>query len=74
MHDAELIGAIVLLAFVITIVLFYFIEQKTNFGCKHKWNSHAKAKRVREYETGNFEYTREVLICEKCGKIKIVDY
>lgn len=54
--------------------------------CKHKWISHHKQAYKREiferwqYEkeyrpTGvTKETTEEVLICEKCGKIKKIEY
>lgn len=51
--------------------------------CPHKWIVHAKQK----YEetnsspsihggrvTDKISFTREVLICEKCGKIKKIEY
>ncbi len=48
--------------------------------CKHKWKSHHKKERElweqdlqgREVKTKDF--TREVLICEICGKIKTIEY
>ena len=48
--------------------------------CKHKWDSHDKQKREFYYEfepgvkTARRVYTREVLICDKCGKIKQIEY
>lgn len=50
--------------------------------CMHKWISHDKRKMerfVRErYSMKEWEkvedYTKEVLICEKCGKIKQIEY
>ena len=44
--------------------------------CTHKWNSHAKAPKKLYWDgelnipSGNIE----VLICEKCGKIKQINY
>lgn len=54
--------------------------------CKHKWVSHSKKEKsektfVRNIIGDSFnptdivrEYIIEVLICEKCGKIKIIKY
>lgn len=54
--------------------------------CGHQWKSHAKDKKSRETLVRNIigdgynrtgaiiEITKEVLICEKCGKIKIIEY
>lgn len=54
--------------------------------CKHKWKSHFKRDmRSKTYvenlmgdgynDTGiTKEYTREVLMCEYCGKIKTIEY
>ncbi len=58
--------------------------------CKHRWYSHAKSstkyKTARAVEgTGNLwkgprflpvteELTKEIIICEKCGKIKTLIY
>jgi hypothetical protein len=49
--------------------------------CKHKWKSHNKQERTlseRVPYTDRYvvtkEFTREVLVCEKCGKIKQIEY
>lgn len=49
--------------------------------CKHKWKSHdkkARTNKIKDWENGNYitlrEFTREVFICEKCGKIKQIEY
>lgn len=48
--------------------------------CKHNWQSHEKADKVVTYYRGNVkipgtkEFTREVLICKECGKIKTIEY
>jgi len=52
--------------------------------CKHKWSSHAKniINQVTYAHNGyswdatpiKKEFTREVLVCEHCGKIKIIEY
>lgn len=49
--------------------------------CKHKWKSHHKEERTESFRIPNTEeyvktkdFTREVLICEKCGKIKTIEY
>jgi len=54
--------------------------------CKHKWVSHSKEAKstqvyVRNILGDNYnptdiieKFTKEVLICEKCGKIKIIKY
>ena len=45
--------------------------------CKHKWKSHNKEKRqIFNYHTNmtEREFTREILICECCGKIKTLEY
>ncbi len=58
----------------------------TKLFCLHKWTSHAKnnmvgRRLVYDYATMKYvdancnrEYTKEVLICETCGKIKIIEY
>ena len=43
--------------------------------CTHKWGSHAKNLYPSTAINGNrMEQTVEVLICEKCGKIKQINY
>lgn len=51
--------------------------------CKHKWLSHNKESYQRETfqrvhggerSLGKNVFTREVLICEVCGKIKNIEY
>ena len=47
--------------------------------CKHSWKSHNKQeftrKGIDQYgHKYNHDYTKEVLICENCGKIKIMQY
>lgn len=49
--------------------------------CKHKWKSHNKEGRTlseRVPYTERYvvvkEFTREILVCEKCGKIKQIEY
>jgi hypothetical protein len=46
--------------------------------CKHKWSSHAKKNYSRKisdhWGTRSSQYTREILICEHCGKIKELEY
>ena len=51
--------------------------------CKHKWKSHNKErfelesfKRVHggEVSLGSTIFTKEILICEHCGKIKTIKY
>lgn len=43
--------------------------------CTHKWSSHAKNLYPSTAINGNrMEQTVEVLICEKCGKIKQIMY
>lgn len=53
--------------------------------CGHKWKSHQKDKKAEEMfmadifgdykKTGIIkEFTKEIFICDKCGKIKIVKY
>lgn len=43
--------------------------------CNHKWNSHAKnCYSNGEFNAGRIESTSEILICEKCGKIKQINY
>jgi len=47
--------------------------------CCHSWKSHAKRNIIKkiEYKDGSGiqkEFIREILICEKCGKIKKIDY
>lgn len=53
--------------------------------CKHKWKTHFKGKFQEEKmimhpigsasSTGiTHDFTKEVLICEKCGKIKKIEY
>lgn len=57
----------------------------TKFFCSHKWESHVKQPYIVKYKShdilGNYydtglvdRYTKEVLICEKCGKIKTLKY
>lgn len=54
--------------------------------CKHKWKSHSKEQKSNRTYVRNIigdgynptdmvrHYTKEVLICEVCGKIKIIEY
>jgi hypothetical protein len=57
--------------------------------CKHEWYSHAKETHEwdeietipetrfwlnPEFQTISYSETTEVLICKKCGKIKIITY
>lgn len=43
--------------------------------CKHKWKSHSKqSRKITENNVFMTDYTREVLICEHCGKIKTIEY
>ena len=43
--------------------------------CTHKWSSHSKNLYPSTAINGNrMEQTVEVLICEKCGKIKQIMY
>lgn len=54
--------------------------------CKHKWSIHQKINKVERVFVSNVigdgynptdarrDFTREVLICEKCGKIKKIEY
>ena len=47
--------------------------------CLHKWKSHVKDSCLQEtvYPFGSVHkksFVREVLICEVCGKIKIIEY
>ena len=57
-----------------------------NFLCKHRWKSHLKKQITTRTFVANIlgdgynptditkDITREVLICEKCGKIKKIEY
>lgn len=57
-----------------------------NFLCNHNWRSHSKEKKRTETYARNIigdnynptgivhVFTKEVLICEKCGKVKIIKY
>lgn len=63
------------------------IEFFLKLCCRHKWKSHAKVEREwtqveqisltspfpQVHEVGYSE-TTEVLICEKCGKIRTITY
>ena len=43
--------------------------------CTHKWISHAKNLYPNNTINGNrYDQTVEILICEKCGKIKQIMY
>ncbi len=43
--------------------------------CKHKWKSHAKDRMTASNMLGYEKvFDREVLICQHCGKIKIIEY
>lgn len=43
--------------------------------CTHSWKSHAKNIYRFDYLNNNkYEQTTEILICEKCGKIKQINY
>jgi len=48
--------------------------------CKHKWKSHSKKEMRVEYfnrynqPRGERDFTKEVLICENCGKVKTIEY
>lgn len=43
--------------------------------CTHKWNSHAKNLYSNQLNNGGREEkTLEILICDKCGKIKQINY
>lgn len=43
--------------------------------CTHKWESHAKNLYSRELNCGGREEkTLEILICQKCGRIKQIMY
>jgi len=57
--------------------------------CLHKWKTHSKevyewqeTEPIRGtlhwwkpmFQESTFEQTKEVLICDKCGKIKIISY
>ncbi len=53
--------------------------------CKHNWESRDKVKKMTEtwmqnilgkYEATGMtqEFTKEILICKKCGKIKVLKY
>ena len=39
------------------------------WGCLHNWYSYCKTK-VTYLDTPDYYYTRNTLICKKCGKIK----
>lgn len=53
-----------------------------NLLCGHKWKVHATKKYIQTRlaqvnfidEKFEADVTRDVLICEKCGKIKIITY
>ncbi len=54
--------------------------------CLHQWKSHAKSDQSHEFFTHGLaraefaptgikkHFVREVLICERCGKIKLIEY
>lgn len=44
--------------------------------CNHKWIDHAKVERecAPSFINGRIESTTEILICEKCGRIKKLIY
>ncbi len=49
--------------------------------CKHKWKTHTKKERSLSERVPLTDrsvlvkiFTREVLICESCGKIKTIEY
>ncbi len=43
--------------------------------CLHQWKSHAKSTYRFDYLNGNkSEQITEIIICDKCGKIKQINY
>lgn len=46
-------------------------------NCKHEWKQHASktyVKKDRYTETQIDEFTIDVMVCQKCGKIKKITY
>ncbi len=37
--------------------------------CHHKWESHAK-----QHYNNRMPSTMEQLVCQKCGKVKLIEY
>lgn len=77
--DNYLIFILPTVFFFLGMLVGYAINSKNR--CKHQWKSHSKEKRekgVYDREQGKEiwlkDVTREVLICEHCGKIKTIEY
>lgn len=73
-----------MIQWVVFVYLKNYIDMKAfieKWLCKHKWTSHVKELYQRttyrtrdDKEVGQSTFTREILICEKCGKIKTIEY